>query len=551
MKPFSSLRLRVGAAVVAVFLIILIGFSIWRRGRTPHDSYRDMVSAFYTGVIALQVGDPDHVVPGLTTATQLYPKEPAPWANLGLYAIRQKNWEQATQALTKARDLAPQNPRIAALLGLLAEKQNHYPEAIASYKQVVQLDPGDLRTRYALEQVLEEQSGPGGDPEALAQFQAISDAAPEDQFAAMELASAAAKAGSADLTRRTVGLLAKGAALWDAESKQAFTQVQKAAAGPDPRGAVLPLLALQNLIARTPRYQADRLRIAGDSTVVGTPLDRFLTLPAPAPTPAAPDTGLKFTPQAIASSPQGAWSWARMAALTPDAAPTLLVASGKELRVGSVSLPFPGGPNAAPPGPDGVIVFDANNDFAADLACAGAGGLRLYGQDKAGKFTDVTAKSKLPANIINGAYNGVWAVDVDADGDLDLILGTATGPPTVLRNNGDGTWTVLRPFGAAKSGLTQFVWADLDGDGSPDAAFLDGQGRLTILQNKRSGVFTPWPVPTEIGKIAALSAADPDRDGTQDLILLMEDGRIQTTWTPHGRKRLGYLGHRKNIVPPP
>ena len=102
-------------------------------------------------------------------------------------------------------------------------------------------------------------------------------------------------------------------------------------------------------------------------------------------------------------------------------------------------------------------------------------------------------------------------------GQLDLVLGTATGPPTVLRNNGDGTWTVLHPFGPAKSGLTQWAWADLDGDGLADAAFVDGQGRLVVLQNKRAGAFAPWPLPADVGRVAALSAADPDRDGTQDV----------------------------------
>ena len=45
------------------------------------------------------------------------------------------------------------------------------------------------------------------------------------------------------------------------------------------------------------------------------------------------------------------------------------------------------------------------------------------------------------------------------------------------------------PFPALKTGLSQFVWADLDGDGSSDAALIDASGTLFVLQNKRSGVF--------------------------------------------------------------
>ena len=527
MKPFSSLHLRVFVAVLAVFAVAIAGFFFWKRSRTPQDNYRDMVSAFYTGVIALQVGDPDHVVPGLTTATVLYPSEPAPWANLGLYALRQGQWDQARQSLTKARDLAPKNAQIAALFGLLAEKQNQYPEAIAAYRQVVKLDPSDLRARYALEQVLEQQSGPGGDPETLAQLQAISDAAPDNLFAALSLAIPTVKAGRAAQARALGARLAAQSASWPADAKQSLAEAQKALAGSDPRGAAIPLQVVQNLLSQFPAYKSGLLAIAGDRTIVGTPLTRFLTLPSPAPTPAPPDTALTLPAQPLTTAAPGVWAWAQTAALTPEAAPILLVANGKEIRAGGVSLPFLGGPKASAPGPDGALVFDANNDFASDLACAGAGGFRLYAQGKDGKFSDVTGASKLPPAVTNGAYSGVWASDIDTDGDLDLILGTAIGPPTVLRNNGDGTWTVLHPFGPAKSGLTQWVWADLDGDGSPDAAFLDGQGRLTVLQNRRSGVFSPWPVPADLGKVAALSAADPDRDGTQDLVVLMGDGTVR------------------------
>ena len=43
----------------------------------------------------------------------------------------------------------------------------------------------------------------------------------------------------------------------------------------------------------------------------------------------------------------------------------------------------------------------------------------------------------------NASYTGAWAVDIEADGDLDIVLGTKTGEPTVLRNNGDDTFTAF------------------------------------------------------------------------------------------------------------
>ena len=542
MNPLSSsqlLRRRILIVVPLVFVIATAGFFVWKSRYSGHDNYRDMVSAFYTGAIALEVGDPDHTISGLTMATQLHPEEPASWADLALYYLRLNNFEEAGKALKQARALAPNNSQILGITGLLEAQQFHLPEAIATYQQAIQIDPKNLPARYALATLLDQQAAPGAEAQVLEQYQAIYDADPDNLFAASTLAIAAAKARNAELTRRVVARLSARSVSWTPESRNAMKDVQKVLAGPDPRASVIPLSIFQNLLQQTPNdvYGDNRIAVAGDSKKPGIPITRFLTLPLPPATPAAPDTALKFTPQPLSSPAPGSWSWVQTASLTSNASPTLLVAGGHSVRAGGAILAFPGGPQAAPPSPESIVVFDMNNDadkradpdadIPMDIACAGAGGLRLYRQGKGGVFADVIGQSHLPPNIIGSAYTGAWVADIDADGDLDLILGSASGQPTVLRNNGEGTWNVLHPFGPAKSGLTQWAWADLDGDGLPDAAFVDGQGRLLVFDNKRSGVFTPWPVPADLGKVAALSAADPDRDGTQDLVVLAPDGAVR------------------------
>ena len=85
-------------------------------------------------------------------------------------------------------------------------------------------------------------------------------------------------------------------------------------------------------------------------------------------------------------------------------------------------------------------------------------------------------------------------MDIEADGDLDLVLGGKDGTPTVLRNNGDGTFLPVHPFSGI-SGVTGFAWADLDGDGNPDAAIIDGAGKLHVFMNLRQGQFQERALP--------------------------------------------------------
>ncbi len=134
---------------------------------------------------------------------------------------------------------------------------------------------------------------------------------------------------------------------------------------------------------------------------------------------------------------------------------------------------------------------------------AGSSGVRFMRQDAPDKFTDVTAATKLPKNVTSAAYTGAWAVDIEADGDLDIVMGTKDGTPKVLRNNGDDTFKEIEPF-TGISGLRAFAWADFDGDGNADAAIIDGAGKLHIFHNERQGQFREVKLPDGLPTVKAL-----------------------------------------------
>ena len=165
-----------------------------------------------------------------------------------------------------------------------------------------------------------------------------------------------------------------------------------------------------------------------------------------------------------------------------------------------------------------------NYDFRSDLVLANSAGLRIYQQNASAAFEDITSRTGLPSAVLRGNYTGAWAFDVDLDGDLDLILGVPHGEPVVLRNNGDGTFAVIRSF-PGLAGVGAFASADLDGDGVPDAAFLDASGTLRVFVNQRFGVYRERSGPPAAGTpCVALVALGGNADGLADLVALGQDG---------------------------
>ena len=86
--------------LLIVVAVIFMGASCRRAEQLPAKSskeYNDIVRAFYVGLAALQVGHDVHADAKLAQLTTLAPNEPAGWANWGLLALRQRNFEVAAE----------------------------------------------------------------------------------------------------------------------------------------------------------------------------------------------------------------------------------------------------------------------------------------------------------------------------------------------------------------------------------------------------------------------------------------------------------------------
>ncbi len=171
----------------------------------------------------------------------------------------------------------------------------------------------------------------------------------------------------------------------------------------------------------------------------------------------------------------------------------------------------------------GVAVADYDNDGDADLYLNNYGPNVLHRNNGDGTFTDVTAAAGVGCGNKVGA--GACFLDMDCDGDLDLYVAhylkfsyathaqaTSKGvavyagptyypaePDTLLRNNGDGTFTDVSVASgvAAHSGWGMgIVCGDYDNDGDTDLFIANDLCENFLLQNDGTGKFE------EVGLIA-------------------------------------------------
>ncbi|HEX7086801.1 MAG TPA: FG-GAP-like repeat-containing protein [Vicinamibacterales bacterium] len=478
----SGMRAPWRAAVVAVAIAAMPACGRDRAPSVPFETYRQAVTSFYTGLAAMQTSQDALARGQFEQVTQLVPQEPAGWANLGLLLLRQQEVDGAMPHLTRAAELAPDSAAIQRLLGLAEARRGDLEASIRHWRRALEIDPGDARAAYALAREIERQGSPESDAEAQRVLETLLERT-DNLVARIDATRLAAKRGDADGLARGLAALEPLARGWPEEAQARFKAVQEAAA--TPRAAAPAMAFLKNVLLRAPEYRRALAAVSTPREEVGEPLERFLVLDNPDPQPSEPDTGLTMTLQAAGDEALGE-----------------------------------GGPDT-----DAHAVHaDFNYDYRVDVAIAGPEGLRLLRRGESGALADVTAEAKLPAALRTARFACGWAADIDTEGDLDLVAAVENGPLYVLRNNNDGTFTPQQPF-AGVANARGFAWADLDGEGVPDAAVLDADGRVRLFVNLRGGALREEPVPA-VRDAVAIAAAEASGDTILDLLVLSRDGAI-------------------------
>ena len=508
-----------------MLLALSVGAGCTRGSSLSGEAYLEAVSAFHVSLAAMQTSQDGLARRELERLTEIAPGEPAGWANLGLVLLRQQQIDGAMQRLARAADLAPEDAAIQRLLALAETHRANMEVAIRHWRRALELDPDDLKAPFALAQELERQGGEANEAEAQRLLSSI--ASRSDNLAArLELARLAAKRGDRSALLDVLSALEQQATSWSPNARARLSAVRQAASN-NTANAATPVIFLKNVLIRSARYRAAHDALMSPVGGMGEPLTHLIALENPDPRPAPADERLTFAIGEAPSVPSADATWAGAVWLAGESGPSVMTANGREVRVaGGARLPFPGGAaSRSPLHPNSVIAVDLNYDMRSDLVFAGDEGLRIFRQDAAGGFAEVTGDTGIASDLVRAPLSGVWRADVDTDGDLDLVVARRDGPAAVLRNNTDGTFLAQSPFSGATR-TRDFVWVDLDGEGVPDAIVLEETGTVRTFLNLRGGEFREQPVPDTFSGLAAIAPADVSGDAVLDVVGIKPDGTV-------------------------
>jgi Tfp pilus assembly protein PilF len=502
------------AALLVAGLLIGRGFAIQPAvTQAPPADREAAYRANNVGIGYLEQFDYDKAVESFRRALAIDSSLDIARLNLAIALFYANNPDGALQEGRLAAERMPESPHAHYLLGLLARAQNRTTDAIAEFRRVLEKDAADVGAKVNLGQVYVQERNFEA---AITLLREAIAAEPFNVTAAYNLATALTRSGAQEEGRAA---MERFQTLRDSAYGTTYAQTYLA------QGKYAEAVASTGAEPELVNPAAPAVSFTDATTTM---------LPASKPGQGAPATAA-----GVAAISGGL----TLFDADNDGDLDLVEAGASGLRFfrnAKGMLSEAGGTFSVEP--DGIsiatVAGDYDNDGRPDLFVLRSGGNRLLHQQADGRFEDVTAVARIPANP--SLTRSAAFADVDHDGDLDLfIVGfqSAAASPNpqasanqLLRNNGDGTFTDItataKVAGGGAAGIA-VVPTDFDNRRDMDLLIVSRGGAPVLFQNVRDGSFRDAAADARLppaGAYSAVAAADVNKDGYTDFFFGSSDG---------------------------
>jgi hypothetical protein len=469
----------------------------------------------------------DLAIASLEALAEILPNNVLPPVNLAICYFRLNRREDALNQLARARKLSPDNPRtFYTLARVLEEDVESHAEWQRTIREFAAAHPHDARPHYL-------------EAEAFARRRRYGDAIPpllraldeerENLVLLSDLLVAAAAQGEMEYLTDALNALEDRLDGFDGSLASFANELRDAAFRQDVEAMRPPALILRNLLRPTELYQVHLAPLVGGRQLGGNMFPQLdFDPPLPKSVQGGQDIAIGFVdasadlPAAVGPSiPQ------MIVGREPDEE-VVLALDDQGLAMWNTSGLTQIGTSIDLAGIQSASVLAVDGDEQPDLITFGPSGIQLH----PGSDGDVFAKPVeiWPAIADPGAE--LHPVDLDHDGDLDLMITRSTAHDLYLQNNGDGSWSERADeLGiAGDNGPTSdIVLADFDEDGDLDLLTVHPHSSPRLYLNRRVGAFqdasSEWRLTDHAGASSA-RAADFDNDGAFDVLLWGAKGHV-------------------------
>jgi Tfp pilus assembly protein PilF len=502
----------------SLLLLLAVALSLSCGGPAPQpetQSAEDRREAAYRannrGVALLEQFAYEQAVDAFREAVQIDPSLRLVRINLPIALYYASRTQEAQTAATAARAEYPDAPQPPYLLGLIARAQNQLDDAAAAFARVLELDPDDVGAKVNLALVDVQQRKYAEAADLCRSALALE---PYNATAAYNLGLALTRAGD-----RAAG----------ARALQQFEEL---------RTAPYAITYSQTYLEQG-RYAEAAASTGAEPDLVSSAAPALVFADA---TAALVDASANQTPAAAPELPAPLAGSVTLADLDGDGdldvistGPAVRILRNDRTRLVDVTRELGLAGIAAPA--TGAAAADFNNDLRTDLLLITVDGPRLFSQGQDGSFRDVDAR--LPAAALRQTARTAAFVDVDHDGDVDILIGglTQVPPPStsgwsflrassptssrLLRNNGNGTFqdiTAAAGLGEA-SAVVALAPTDFDNRRDIDILTVPYGARPKLFKNLRTGSFAdvaPSVGLPDVGPYTSLAVGDMNKDGFTD-----------------------------------